>query len=67
MTRATPHIGFIVDDIRVMYDDMTAKGVQFKSAPVTITDPTNPLMGSQLVYLWGPEGMTLELLQMAKA
>jgi hypothetical protein len=24
-------------------------------------------MGSQLVYLWGPEGMTLELLQMAKA
>jgi hypothetical protein len=49
-----------------MYEDMKAKGVQFKSAPVTITDPTNPLVGSQLVYLWGPEGMTLELLQMAK-
>ena len=61
-----PHIGFIVDDIRAMYEDMRAKGVQFKSTPVTITDPTNPLVGSQLVYLWGPEGMTLELLQMAK-
>jgi hypothetical protein len=40
--------------------------VQFKSAPVMITDTTNPIAGSQLVYLWGPEGMTLELLQMAK-
>jgi len=31
-----------------MYEDMKAKGVQFKSAPVTITDPTNPLVGGQL-------------------
>ncbi len=61
-----PHIGFIVDEIGVMYDEMRAKGVHFKSAPVAITDPTNPMVGSQLVYLWGPEGMTLELLQMAK-
>jgi catechol 2,3-dioxygenase-like lactoylglutathione lyase family enzyme len=60
-----PHIGFIVDDIMAMYEDMKAKGVQFKSAPVMITDTTNPIAGSQLVYLWGPEGMTLELLQMA--
>ncbi len=61
-----PHIGFVVDDMTTTYEDMKAQGVEFKSAPVTITDPSNPLVGSQLVYLWGPEGMTLELLQLAK-
>jgi catechol 2,3-dioxygenase-like lactoylglutathione lyase family enzyme len=58
-----PHIGFLVDDIDAMYDSLKAKGVRFKSAPGTITDPTNPLVGAKLVYLWGPEGMTLEFVQ----
>jgi len=55
-----------VDDIRVVDDDMQAKGRQFKSTPVTITEPTNPLVGSPRGYLWGLEGMRLELLPMAK-
>jgi len=61
-----PHIGFVVDDIKGMYESMKQKGVQFKSAPVTIDDKANPMIGWQIVYLWGPEGMTLELVQAPK-
>lgn len=49
-----------------MYDDMKAKGLQFTSTPVTITEPTNPLVGSPRVYLWGLESRRLELLRKAK-
>ena len=49
-----------------MYDDMKAKGLQFTSTPVTITEPTNLLVGSPRVYLWGLESRRLELLRMAK-
>lgn len=59
-----PHIGFNVDDIQAMYQDMSRKGVQFKSPPYKIADKTNPMFGTQIVYLWGPEGMTLELAQL---
>ena len=58
-----PHIGFVVDDINAMYEDMKRKGAQFKSPPCQNTDESNPMVGWQLVYLWGPEGMTLELVQ----
>jgi len=61
-----PHIGFVVDDINAMYEDMKRKGVQFKSPPCRNTDKTHPMVGWQLVYLWGPEGMTLELVQAPK-
>ena len=61
-----PHIGFVVDDINTMYQDMGKKGVQFKSPPNEITDKTNPMVGYQIVYLWGPEGMTLEMVQAPK-
>ena len=49
-----PHIGFIVDDIRVMYEDMKAKGVHFNSARVTITDPTKPFGGEPADLSTGP-------------
>ena len=59
-----PHIGFLVDDINGSYVDLQRKGVQFKSSPCRVTDETAPpLFGWQFVYLWGPEGMTFELLR----
>jgi len=58
-----PHIGFVVDDINETYENLRQKGVQFKSPPCTVTDKNNPMFGGQLVYFWGPEGMTLELFQ----
>ncbi len=58
-----PHIGFVVDDINETYNNLKQKGVQFKSPPCKVTDESNPMFGWQLVYLWGPEGMTLELVQ----
>ena len=61
-----PHIGFVVDDINGMYEDLKQKGVQFKSPPIKNTDESNPMVGWQMVYLWGPEGMTLELVQAPK-
>ena len=61
-----PHIGMIVDDIQTMYKSLKQKGVEFKSPPYKIADKTNPMVGWQLVYLWGPEGMTLEFVQAPK-
>jgi len=61
-----PHIGFVVDDIVGMYEDMKRKGAQFKSPPCQITDKSNPMIGWQMVFVWGPEGMTLELVQAPK-
>jgi len=61
-----PHIGMVVDDIQTMYESLKNKGVQFKSPPFRVTDKTNPMRGWQLVYLWGPEGMTLEFVQAPK-
>jgi catechol 2,3-dioxygenase-like lactoylglutathione lyase family enzyme len=58
-----PHIGFVVDDIDRMYDDLRQKGVRFRSPPCKVTDETSPVFGWQLVFLDGPEGMTLELVQ----
>ena len=61
-----PHIGFVVDDINRMYDDLKQKGAQFRSPPCQVTDETSPVFGWQLVFLDGPEGMTLELVQPPK-
>lgn len=61
-----PHIGFTVDDINTVYNGLSRKGVQFKSAPYKITDRSNPMFGTQVVFLWGPEGMTFELAQPPK-
>jgi len=58
-----PHIGFIVDDINETYKNLQQKGVRFKSSPCGISNKNNPMFGWQVVYLWGPEGMTLEFAQ----
>ena len=58
-----PHIGFIVDDIEGMYKSLLAKGVRFKSSPQWNTDRSHPMFGWGIAYMWGPEDMTLELMQ----
>ncbi len=59
----SPHIGFVVDDIHGMYEGLRQKGVRFRSAPCRVEDKTSPVYGWQLVFLDGPEGMILELVQ----
>ncbi len=61
-----PHIGFEVDDIEEMYKTLTQQGVRFKSPPQWNTDEGNPRYGMGVAYLWGPEDITIELMQMPK-
>ena len=61
-----PHIGFEVDDIEEMYKTLTRKGVRFKSPPVWKKDKGQPNYGWGVVYLWGPEDITLEFTQRPK-
>jgi catechol 2,3-dioxygenase-like lactoylglutathione lyase family enzyme len=56
------HIAFNVDDIRKMYEDLSAKGVRFVSAPVWA--PGADGKGKWAVcYLRGPDGITFELIE----
>jgi len=56
------HWAFIVDDIHAEFNRLKALGVQFKSdAPNYITEGVN--RGGYTVYFYGPDGVTLELLQ----
>lgn len=55
------HLCLTVDDLRTCYADLKAKGVRFKSEPVTITD--GPNAGGLVVYFYDPDGYTLELFQ----
>jgi catechol 2,3-dioxygenase-like lactoylglutathione lyase family enzyme len=56
------HLAFNVDDIQKMYDDLSAKGVKFVSAPVWA--PGADGQGKWAVcYLRGPDGITFELIE----
>jgi catechol 2,3-dioxygenase-like lactoylglutathione lyase family enzyme len=56
------HIAFNVEDIEEMYKDLSAKGVEFVSAPVWA--PGNDGTGRWAVcYLRGPDGITLEFIE----
>jgi catechol 2,3-dioxygenase-like lactoylglutathione lyase family enzyme len=55
------HLCFDVPDVRATYDDLRARGVAFRSAPVEITSAAN--RGAWGVYLSDPDGITLELRQ----
>ncbi len=55
------HLCLLVDNLRGCYDDLLAKGVCFKSEPVEIT--AGPNKGGLVVYLYDPDGYTLELFQ----
>jgi catechol 2,3-dioxygenase-like lactoylglutathione lyase family enzyme len=58
------HIAFMVDDIQKMYDDLTARGIVFKSPPLWVE--AGPHKGWGACYLKGPDGITVELMEAAK-
>ena len=55
------HLCLTVSDLRACYADLSAKGVRFKSEPVTIT--SGPNESGLVVYFYDPDGYTLELFQ----
>ncbi len=58
------HLGFVVDDIQKMYDDLTAKGVKFNHSPLWAG--AGALKGWGICYLKGPDGITLEVMEAPK-
>ena len=55
------HLCFDVPDIHAAYEELSARGVRFRSRPVEITSVAN--RGAWGVYLSDPDGITLELRQ----
>lgn len=55
------HIAFQVEDIDVVYQRMLDQGVRFTSPPLTV--PAGPMEGWRWTYLYDPDGVSLELLQ----
>jgi catechol 2,3-dioxygenase-like lactoylglutathione lyase family enzyme len=55
------HLCFDVPDIQAAYEELRARGVRFRSAPVEITSAAN--RGARGVYLVDPDGITVELRQ----
>lgn len=57
------HVAFLVDDIAAAVKELEAKGVEFYS-PVNAVDE-GPLAGWRWVYFSDPDGITLELVEIA--
>lgn len=57
----TSHLCLTVSDLRACYAGLSAKGVRFRSEPVTIT--AGPNTGGLGVYFYDPDGNTIELFQ----
>jgi lactoylglutathione lyase len=57
----TAHIAFAVDDLDTLYAELTAKGVDSISPPVTPT--IGPNKGGRAVYMIDPDGFRVELIQ----
>ena len=58
------HLCITVDDLQSAYQALSAKGVKFKSEPVTIT--AGPNEGGLVIYFFDPDGYTLEMFQPAR-
>ena len=57
------HLCITVDDLQSAYQELSEKGVTFKSEPVTIT--AGPNKGGLVIYFYDPDGYTLEMFQPA--
>ncbi len=57
------HISFVVDDLLGAYEELSAKGVVFRSSPVKVTAGANK--GAWGVYMEDPDGISMELFQKA--
>lgn len=58
------HMCWYVDDLPAMYEDLVAKGVSFRSAPIYLDE--GPNTGGWAVYMLDPDGISIELFQTAK-
>lgn len=58
------HLCLLVSDLRACYEELSAKGVVFRSEPVRIT--AGPNEGGYVVYFYDPDGYPLELFQPAR-
>ena len=58
------HVCLLVSDFHACYEDLVAKGVRFKSDPVTIN--AGPNGGGIVAYLFDPDGHAIELFQPAR-
>jgi catechol 2,3-dioxygenase-like lactoylglutathione lyase family enzyme len=59
------HLCCKVDDILRAYEALRTQSVRFRSEPVAIT--AGPNRGGFVVYLYDPDGFTIELFQPARA
>ncbi len=57
------HVAFIVEDLQAAYEELSAKGVHFKSPPVRIDVGANTEAWG--AYVVDPDGITMELFQPA--
>ena len=57
------HVAFIVEDLQAAYEELSAKGVHFKSPPVRVDVGGNA--GAWGAYVVDPDGITMELFQPA--
>ncbi len=55
------HIAWLVEDLPAAYQELKAKGVQFRSEVVTIDKGVNT--GGLSVYMLDPDGITIELFE----
>jgi catechol 2,3-dioxygenase-like lactoylglutathione lyase family enzyme len=55
------HLCLTVDDLGVAYRALRERGVKFRSEPVEIT--SGPNQGGLVIYLYDPDGYTIELFQ----
>jgi catechol 2,3-dioxygenase-like lactoylglutathione lyase family enzyme len=55
------HLCLMVDDIHTAHRALREQGVRFRSEPVAIT--SGPNQGGSVVYLYDPDGFTIELFQ----
>ncbi|MCC7447612.1 MAG: VOC family protein [Anaerolineae bacterium] len=58
------HISLLVEDLQSMYEELKAKGVQFRSPPIPINAGVNT--GGAALYMLDPDGITIELFEPGK-
>lgn len=58
------HLAFTVDDVEKTYQELSAKGVKFVSAPQWAS--AGALKGWGICYFRGPDGITMEIMEAPK-
>lgn len=60
------HIGFLVDDVDIVYERLTARGAAPSSRPVVISEPGSAWDGVRAIYACDPDGRTVEFLELPR-